>query len=241
MFWISKKTNYFKEIWNNDFIDIHNHLLPGIDDGSKSAKNTFKMIEEMKNLGISQSIVTPHVYPGLWENSKESIQNSYATVGTDFISNYSAEYFADCYLLELEKEQALLPIKDNYLLIEFSLIGPPNDAILDALFQLKLKGYNLILAHPERYQYWNKKINLFENLKAFDLSFQLNSLSIIGYYGKEIQQLSEELLKKGYYEFLGTDFHNLKQIEYTKNNPFSRKLLEYLELLVKSNNSTFNK
>ena len=235
MFWISKKSTHLKGIWNNTFIDIHNHLLPNIDDGSKSIAQTQLMIEKMQELGIVEAIATPHTYPGLWDNNKEKIENAYDTVGTTYITKCSSEYFADQYLLALAEAGTLLPIKDNYLLIEFAMIGPPNDAILDTLFQLKLKGYQLILAHPERYQYWSNDIALFDQLKSFDLHFQLNALSLLGYYGKPTQKLAETLLANGHYDFLGTDFHTLEQIEFAKNNTFNARYSSKLEALVEAN------
>ena len=101
------------------------------------------MIEKMQELGIVEAIATPHTYPGLWDNNKEKIENAYDTVGTTFITKCSSEYFADEYLLALADAGTILPLKEDYLLIEFAMIGPPNDTILDALFQLKLKGHKI--------------------------------------------------------------------------------------------------
>lgn len=235
MFWISKKIVTYQEIWKEGFLDLHNHLLPGIDDGSKSIDQTKKMIEGMKNLGITESIATPHTYPGLWDNKKEDIENAYQSISDSFIKKCSSEYFADEYLINLAISGELLTLKDNYILIEFSMMGPPNDNILDTLFQLKLKDYRIILAHPERYQYWDKDLKLFEQLKSFDLSFQLNALSILGYYGNDTQKTAEYLLKNDFYDFLGTDFHNLQQIEFTKNNSFNTKFSTKIETLVEAN------
>lgn len=235
MFWISKKTTHFKEIWDNNFIDIHNHLLPNIDDGAQSVEETYRMIEKMQDLGISQAIATPHTYPGLWDNTKNHIEKTFQKISGDFIKKCSSEYLADQYLLSLAASNELLTLKENYILIEFSMMGPPNSAILDTLFQLKLKEYRLILAHPERYQYWEKNMMLFEQLKSFDLSFQLNALSLIGYYGKPTQKLAENLLSNGFYDFLGTDFHNLQQIDYAQKNAFDAKFKNKIEILTEAN------
>lgn len=235
MFWISKKNAPLKSIWNNRLIDIHNHLLPNIDDGAKSKEQTFLMIEKMQELGIAQAIATPHTYPGLWDNNKATIENAFQKVAGNFIKKCSSEYFADQYLLQWATTNELIPLKENYILIEFGMMGPPNDAILDSLFQLKLKGYHLILAHPERYQYWSNDIALFDQLKSFDLYFQLNALSLLGYYGKPTQKLAEALLANGHYDFIGTDFHTLEQIEFAKNNTFNAKYSNKLEALVEAN------
>lgn len=235
MFWISKKSVSFSNVWNNNFVDIHNHLLPGIDDGSKSLEYTNKMIDAMQNVGIKSAIATPHTFPGLWNNNKDSISKAFSLVTNPFIQGYSSEYFADSYLLDLANSNQLLTLPDNHLLVEFSMLSAPADGLMDILFDLKLKEYNIILAHPERYLYWKSKTSFFENLKSFDLSFQLNALSLLGYYGEDCKKLSEFLLQNNFYDFLGTDFHSMHQIDFLNHNSFSKKFEKNIEILVDSN------
>jgi protein-tyrosine phosphatase len=235
MFWISKKTVFFADLFNANFIDIHNHLLPGIDDGSKSVEYTNKMIEAMQNLGVKSAIATPHTFPGLWNNTNESIATAFASVTNPFIQNYSSEYFADSYLVDLANDNQLISLPDNHLLVEFSMLSAPVDGIMDVFFDLKLKDFSLILAHPERYSYWEKNISFFENLKAFDLSFQLNVLSLIGYYGEDCKKLAEFLLQNDFYDFIGTDFHSMHHIDFVSKTPFSKKYEEKIAILVDSN------
>lgn len=235
MFWISKRTATLRNAWENGFIDIHNHLLPAIDDGSKSKEQTEAMIAGMQELGITEAIATPHTYPGLWENNKQSIITAYKGVSDSFITGYSSEYFADTYLIELADKQQLVPLKDNHLLIEFSMMSAPVDALMEVLFTLKLKDYQLILAHPERYLYWEKSLSTFEQLKSFDLSFQLNALSILGYYGSNSKKISEFLLENDFYDHMGTDFHSMHHIHYAKNHTFPEKYLKKIKILVENN------
>lgn len=235
MFWISKKTVGLSEVWKNGFVDIHNHLLPGIDDGSKSVAQTEAMIQGMQELGITEAIATPHTYPGLWNNNSETISTAYKTVAHPFITKSSSEYFADAYLLERAEKQQLITLKDDFLLIEFAMMSEPVDAIMDVLFALKLKGYRLVLAHPERYGYWEKNLNIFEQLKSFDLDFQLNALSVLGYYGPTCKKMAEYLLENDCYDFLGTDFHTLEQIAFAKNHLFAEKYLKKIMPLVEAN------
>lgn len=235
MFWISKKSNYL-ELWKDGFVDIHNHLLPGIDDGSKSIKHTNAMVQGMQELGITEAFATPHTYPGMWENDIESISKAFKKADNPFISGYSSEYFTDTHLLDLANNNQLISLKDNFLLIEFSMMSAPVDELMDILFALKIKDYKLILAHPERYIYWEKNLAVFEQLKSFDLHFQLNVLSLLGFYGAKCKKLSEYLLENDFYEFLGTDFHSVHHIEYTKKNTFPEKYLKKLAPLVEANN-----
>ncbi len=235
MFWISKKTVSYKEVWKEGFVDLHNHLLPGIDDGSKTLADTLGMIEGMQELGITEAIATPHTYPGLWPNTKKTITQAFDQVPHSFITGCSSEYFADSTLLEILQTQDLQPLKNNHLLIEFGMMSAPVAGLMDVLFDLKLKGYQLILAHPERYLYWDKNLVMFEELKTFNLEFQLNALSLLGYYGDRCKKLSEQLLSENYYEYLGTDFHNLHHIHYAKNHTFAEKHLQRVMPLVQAN------
>lgn len=235
MFWIPKKTATFKDVWKDGFVDIHNHLLPGIDDGAKTIAHTQEMIEGMQALGITEAIATPHTYPGMWPNSPKSIRAAYALVPQSFITGYSTEYFADSSLLELLKQQELLPLKNDFLLLEFSMMSPPMPGLMEVLFALKLKGYRIILAHPERYLYWEKTTTPFEELKSFDLEFQLNTLSLLGHYGERCKKLAEHLLKNDFYDFLGTDFHHMHHIHYVNHHHFSEQFMPKLMPLVGAN------
>ena len=235
MFWISKKTVTYQEVWKDGFVDFHNHLLPGIDDGAPSLTQTLSMIEGMLELGITEAIATPHSYPGMWPNTKTTITEAYATVPHTFISGCSSEYFADGSLVDLMNSNELLPLPNQHLLIEFSMMSAPVSGIMDVLFALKLKGYRLILAHPERYLYWDTHLTMFEELKSFDLEFQMNAMSLLGFYGDRCKKVAEHLLAEDYYDFLGTDFHNLHHIHYTKNHSFAEKHLKKVMPLVQAN------
>lgn len=241
MFWISKKTATYSEAWKNGFVDIHNHLLPGIDDGAKSVAQTEAMILGMQELGITEAVATPHTYPGLWQNTKQTIQTAYASVPKSFITSCSSEYLVDTSLVELAEKDTLLPLKGDCVLIEFAMMSAPVSGLMETLFTLKLKGYRLILAHPERYLYWEKNLKMFEELKAFDLELQLNALSLLGHYGEPCKKVAEHLLKEDLYAFLGTDFHGMHHIEYAKNHTFPEKYMQKIMALVAANQQFSNK
>lgn len=235
MFWISKKTVTYSEAWKNGFVDIHNHLLPGIDDGAKSIAQTEAMIAGMQELGITEAIATPHTYPGLWHNTRQTIQTAYESVPHGFITGCSSEYLVDTSLLELAENDGLLPLQDAYVLIEFAMMSAPVSDLMETLFALKLKGYRLILAHPERYLYWEKDLKRFEELKSFDLELQLNALSLLGYYGEPCKKVAVQLLQNDFYTFLGTDFHAMHHIDFAKNHSFAEKHLQKIMPLVSAN------
>lgn len=243
MFWNSNKKIYWKDLWKSGFVDIHNHLLWGIDDGSKTFEETMLLCEMMQDLGITEAIATPHTYPGLWNNNTEKIENIFKkyqqkTINNYFIKGVSSEYFIGDYLIDFLDRKELIPLKKEYLLIEFSLISQPIENLYEILFKLKLSGYELILAHPERYLYWKNDLKEFEKLRNFDINFQLNALSLIGYYGREVQKLSYKILQLSMYDFLGTDYHNMHQINFTKKHSININKTSILENLI-SNNERF--
>ena len=124
----------------------------------------------------------------------------------------AAEYFLDEHVDELlEKNIPLLTIHKNMVLVEFSFIRQPMD-LKDKLFQLQIKGYQPIIAHPERYLYFGAHKNLYDELHDMDCIFQLNLLSLVGYYGKKQEELAQYLIKKKYVSLLGSDLHNIRHI-----------------------------
>jgi tyrosine-protein phosphatase YwqE len=241
MFWISKKKVFWKDLWKEGFVDIHNHLLWGIDDGSKSLEETVTLCNAMQELGITAAFATPHTYPGQWNNTAADINLAYSNYCNQtndvFIKGVASEYLAESYLEEWREQNNILTLPGNHILIEFSMLFAPSERIMETLFQLKLKGYKLIIAHPERYLYWKNNRKAFERLKIFDLYFQMNSLSLIGYYGPDVQKLCKQLIELEMYDFIGTDTHRMEQLAYTQKTPIqlNQKSIEIVETLVTAN------
>tara|TARA_B100001173_G_C15869409_1_gene496556 strand:+ start:59 stop:793 length:735 start_codon:yes stop_codon:yes gene_type:complete len=221
IFNLFKSKPTLKELIPEGFVDIHSHILPGIDDGAKNINESLELISEMKKLGFSKIIATPHVYPGLYENDNESIRNSFKKIKNKIVNeievSYSSEYMIDYSLIKKAEENTLLPIKENYVLIEMGFISAPNN-LFEVIFQLQISGYKIILAHPERYRFlFNKKENLIK-LKEMNCRFQINLLSSTGYYGNDILKNTDYLLKNNYVNYVGSDIHNMSHINYIKKN-----------------------
>jgi tyrosine-protein phosphatase YwqE len=237
MFSLFKTRYYLKDIVPNNYIDIHNHLLPGIDDGAKSEEETYELISGLEALNISSAIATPHTFQNQWNNSPESIQFAFDTLDESnskksFLIGYASEYMLDKFLMERVKKETLLCLKDNYILVELPLFNYPS-GMYEMLFELKIKDYKIIIAHPERYTYFHNNIKKFKKLKEFGVYFQLNLLSLIGFYGKEIQKIAEVLLENDLYDFTGTDIHNKRHINELLNKSISfsdkGKIIKLLE------------
>jgi len=212
-----------------NYIDIHNHLLSGIDDGAKTKEETNSLISGMKELNIAGAVATPHTFHGLWNNTTSSIKKAYDTAiatapNRAFLKGYSSEYLLDATLIERINEEKLLCLVDNYILVELPLFSNPIN-LYEMLFELKMKDYKIIIAHPERYLYFHNNLEKFSKLKKSGVFFQLNLLSLTGFYGKEIQKMAERLLQNDMYDFTGTDIHRKSHVDELISKPiaFSNK------------------
>ena len=220
------------------FIDIHSHLLPGIDDGAKSIEDTSEMLLQLKSIGFEKCITTPHSLPGVWENTKEGILTTFIQTKSELPESTSemlyitaSEYMMNETFHERIQTDELLTIKDNLVLVEMSYLNPPL-ALLDIIFELKLKGYQPILAHPERYFFYHQNQKMYKTLKELDVLFQLNLLSTVGYYGSSVAIIADMLLKDNFIDFVGSDVHHMRHVNSFQNKitiKSEKKLIEAIE------------
>jgi protein-tyrosine phosphatase len=219
MLFFTKKKPYLKDLLGGNFVDIHSHLLPGIDDGAATIAATIQLTQSFLSLGISQWITTPHISHYVWDNSPSTVLTNYEQtiqaldrqqIPTPF--RVAAEYFMDDVFARQVAAQNLLPLKDTYVLVEMSYINAPIQ-LYSLLFDLQLAGYIPVLAHPERYLFYHGSPQEYYQLKKAGCLFQLNLLATVGYYGKGVTQMAAFLLEKGLYDFAGTDVHHLRHIE----------------------------
>jgi protein-tyrosine phosphatase len=199
--------------------DMHSHLLPGIDDGSPDVATSIQLIEGLMALGYKKFIATPHVLWDLYPNTPDTITKALGDLraglterGLDVEIGAAAEYYIDDHFQqELKNKAPLLPIKDNLVLVEFSMLTAPLE-LQEVLFEMQLQNYQPIIAHPERYIYLQQKKSFYDDLRDAGCLFQLNLLALTGYYGREVKGLAEYLLKKGFYSYAGTDLHGQKHL-----------------------------
>jgi len=202
--------------------DMHSHLLPGIDDGSPDTDTSIELIKGLTELGYSKLITTPHIMSDMYRNDAETIRAAHAELKDLQLmqpSHAAAEYFMDDYFdTLLENDVPLLTIKDNWVLVEFSFVGAPVN-LKEKIFELQIKGYQPVLAHPERYIYFFTNKKWYDDLKDGGCLFQLNLLSLTPYYGKVATDLAQYLLKKKYINLLGTDLHHFRHLQVLQNSP----------------------
>jgi tyrosine-protein phosphatase YwqE len=219
MFSFFKSKPILKSLIPQGYVDIHSHLIYGIDDGAKTIEDTKHIISSMQSLGFEQAIATPHTTPLVWENTREGILDQYQRVQEQLPQEAKAielrvasEYLMDESLLPRIENKELLTLKDNYVLVEMSYMNPPIQ-LMDILFQLKSSGYDIVLAHPERYNFYHQNTAMYKKLKKAGCLFQMNLLSVTGYYGKHVLEAANYLLQQGLIDFVGSDIHHEKHIK----------------------------
>ena len=241
IFNLLKSKPTLKELIPKGFVDIHSHILPAIDDGAKNVEESAILISEMQNLGFKKIYCTPHTYPGLYDNTNQNIKSSFESLIKNLNINiemeYASEYFTDYSLLEKIKQRSLLTIKKNYILFETGFTEIPYN-FFEIIFRMQTNGYNLILAHPERYSFLCNNIKLCEKLKTLGIYFQLNLFSTTGYYGKDIAKFSSFLLRENFIDFVGSDIHNTKQLKIFENK-LTINEYDKLQLALTNNNKFF--
>lgn len=199
--------------------DIHCHIVPGIDDGSPDAATSADIIERMQAWGINRILASPHVTMVTFENDHSTIDPALASLHEELqrrgngieVLNHAEYRIDDLFSRRLESGD-IMPMPGNYLLIENSFMQEPWN--LDNLvFDLQVKGYIPILAHPERYPYYYNKKDRFKELHNAGLNFQINLLSLAEAYGKAEKKVAEMLIKEGLVDFVGTDIHRLSHAD----------------------------
>jgi tyrosine-protein phosphatase YwqE len=205
--------------------DMHSHLIPGIDDGSPDTATSLQLIKGMIDLGYKKIITTPHIMWDMYKNTPEIILPNYDAVKNEIKKNnlpvefhVAAEYFLDDYFENLvDSDAPLLTIHDNLVLVEFSFVKEPIE-LKAILFKLQIKGYQPVIAHPERYLYFGAQKYWYEQMKDTGCLFQLNILSLAGFYGKAPVELAQYLIKQNYFNLIGTDLHNSRHLELLGNS-----------------------
>ena len=221
-------------------VDLHSHLIPGIDDGAKDMETSLLLIQKLKALGYKKLITTPHI-SDMFPNSSTTILAGYSALKEELYKQniqieleVGAEYYADeQFEMLLEKNDILSFGKERYLLFELSYFTPPHD-IDNLIYDIKLKGYTPVLAHPERYLYWHLDFNKYRELKEMGTLFQINLNSTVGYYNKDIQHIAEELIMNSLVDFIGSDTHHMTHITSLKrslNQSLYKKIFKYNTIL----------
>ena len=163
MFGLFKKSEFKKDItfdYSSLMVDMHSHILPGIDDGAQTPEESIELIKKMMELGIKKIIATPHIMADYYKNTAETINASLEILKAELkkqdIEGITVEAAAEHYFDESFEgridDRKLMTMGNNYVLFEFSFISKPHN-VVPVIQKLRELGYKPILAHPERYPY----------------------------------------------------------------------------------------
>ncbi|MFM6926036.1 MAG: tyrosine-protein phosphatase [Ferruginibacter sp.] len=196
-------------------VDMHSHILPGIDDGAPDVDTSLVLVQGLYDLGIRTCVATPHIIGDLYRNSDETIEPALAllqqackTADLPMQVTAAAEYMLDDYFMELlQRPQKLRTLHSNLLLTELPYTSQPVN-LPEILFHIITGGYQPVLAHPERYLYFHQDFEQYKWLKDQGFILQVNLLSLTGYYGKQVARAAKFILDKGLAELVGTDLHH---------------------------------
>lgn len=214
--------------------DLHSHLIPAIDDGSKSISQSLEMIKDLKDMGFKKLITTPHIMSHRFPNTKDIILREFELLQEELIKEninipmeVASEYYYDEYFIELVRKKELLTFGDNHVLFELSYTTP-TFGLEQSVYELLNAGYKPILAHPERYSYFAVSPDKYHQLRESGLLFQINVNSTNDFYGKKTKKAVSYLIENGLVDFVGSDTHRPNYIQTLKKS-INTKLFRNIE------------
>lgn len=199
--------------------DVHSHILFGIDDGSRTISESIELLKKLKSVGFNNVILTPHfILDSTYNSNYEANIKIYNELKERLISEnidiniyLGNEIFIDKNVPTLLEKNIITSLNGTkYVLVEF----PMHNKLLnieDILYEIRSKGYKVVIAHPERYDAFKEDYSIVDTLREDGFLFQSNYSSILGYYGKESIKLLKYMLKRHYIDFLGTDIHRIEK------------------------------
>lgn len=218
-------------------VDMHSHILPGLDDGSETIEVSLNLLKEMENLGYRKLIMTPHIMGDFYKNTPEGIRQTLQELRTAAVKagiklqlECAAEYYLDeWFVRKLEDGEELLTFGQNYLLFETSYINKPGN-LQEIVFMMKAAGYQPVLAHPERYTYLYGRFEELVELRNDGVLLQLNLNSLAGYYSKGAKHVAEKLIRNKMVDLVGSDLHGMKHVQALRKVLQTKEIRQVLDL-----------
>lgn len=221
-------------------VDMHCHVLPGIDDGARTLDESIAMINKMVDLGYHKIIATPHIMHEVYPNTAESIQRKLVELQAEISRlnipvqlDAAAEYYLDLTLMESIKRRELLTFGNQMVLVEFGFLARP-DGENELFFELQANGYRPVLAHVERYGFLKNSLNEINDLRNKGILMQLNLLSLTGHYGSEVKKQAERLLEAECIDFVASDSHRMQHLQIIEQHISSKSIQNLLQLSLKN-------
>ena len=201
----------------NGMIDVHCHILPGVDDGAKTMNEALKILRTEYEQGVRSVILTPHYRMKYFETSRRIIrerfrelENNLKNVGIYVDIYLGCEYHRQNDMVNVIRSDSAYTMADSdYILVEFSESDDEAD-INRYINDLVIHGFRPIVAHAERYPAV-RNLRRIEHLIKSGAYIQINAASILGYEGFRQKSFCKKLLKEGYAHLIGSDAHDLRR------------------------------
>lgn len=235
MFFFKRRHNLLKSGILQGKTDIHSHILPGVDDGSPDVETSLQLLDFMEELGYTTVWLTPHVMYDL-HNTAAKLQQRFEELLPAYQGSIQL-HLASEYMMDQGFNERLttdpLRLGKEHLLVETSYMNPPA-GLAEILISVWNAGFHPLIPHPERYMYM--ELEDYQELKSNGYEFQLNLLSLSGYYGSRPKLVAEDLLQRGMYDFVGSDLHHLHRYKYfLEHMKLTAKQLDAVEQLLENN------
>ena len=226
MWLLSSKVSVFESRLLEGFRDCHCHLLPGVDDGVGKMSETMQILEEWEQAGVKEVWLTPHIMEDM-PNEPAKLRQKFSSLQEQYDGSVklhlAAEHMMDGLFRKRLEEGNVMPIGEQRtrLLVETSYYTPPMN-MQEIFDSIKKKGYEPILAHPERYQYM--ETSDYKTWKKCGVLFQLNLPSLVMAYGPDVLRKAEWLLNENMYEYCGSDTHSINHVDLFLSSIISKKI-----------------
>ncbi len=200
-----------------NLVDIHCHLLPYVDDGAEHFTEACALLEEQISQGVRTICVTPHWRSAMFETSQQAVEAQFVRLQEEAAGRWpelrlylGREYFCDSEFLDKMQQEALCPLgKGNTLLLEFST-RHPMDVICQRIAQVQQAGFQVLVAHVERYDAVWDELDAVDRLRRSGAWIQVNAGSILGRDGSKVKRFCKKLIKEDLIDVVASDAHGLQ-------------------------------
>lgn len=201
-------------------LDLHNHVLFGLDDGCRNPSESVALAEAMKAAGHDAVVATPHIRPGMFDNDPEGIrrrrdETREIVEGAGLELFLGAEYYFCPELLAAARQKRLLTLGETS---RFVLVELPQNSLPprfdDLLYEIRLTGYVPVIAHPERCRAVSEDVSRsVDRFRQAEVLLQLDLGSLVGHYGRTANRTAIDLIARGAYHAAACDLHRAEDVE----------------------------
>jgi len=218
-----------------NFVDVHNHILPGIDDGAQTTEDSIALIKGFGEFGVRRFVASPHIMHNYHPNTPDTISDALTVLENALLNEgmkdvaiaAAAEHMIDENFESILEEGRIMPLRKDYLLVEMSFLQAPFN-FDQAIVKIASKGLYPILAHPERYKFLHHHLGKYERFRRRGIFLQLNLLSLANYYDKDVQKVAVKLLDRGQIDFVASDVHRLQHLEAIRETTLPGSVIKQL-------------